>query len=144
MKKIVLWVLVLVMATGIVACDKTDADKKESVDVDYDEFDLSKQKSSENLDILTSGEWEYGGWGCAYVLIMGKDGKFSNWCACGSPAGYSDMVEYYLYDDDTKIIYLYDSEKQLIGEGEVLSISEDEVTIEKYDEVCEYKLVEEF
>ena len=61
-------------------------------------------------------------------------------CGCTTTA---NLVEYYLYDDTTGTLYLYDCDKVYVGKGEVAEIHETEVTIHKYGEICEYKLVEE-
>ena len=115
----------------------------DEIDEEFIEYNSKIQKPSANLDILVSKEWEYDFDGCNYTLRMYKDGEFSNWCGCGSPAGYSDMVEYYIYDDETKILYLYDYEKMYIGQGLVEDISKDKVTIKKYGQVCKYEAVGE-
>ena len=101
-------------------------------------YDRRNQKASANYDILTSNEWEYDFGGCAYELEMSKDGRFINYCACGSSIDYSDLIEYFIYDDDKKVIYLYDYNKEYIDTGKVIETSEDSVTIDLYDEVCEY------
>lgn len=115
---------------------------KDGIEQKYYRFDIDKQQPSKNLDILCSGRWEYDFDGCSYVLRMHDNGEFINYCACGSPAGYSDLVEYYLYDDKTGTLYLYDCDKVYVGKGEVTEIHETEVTIKKYGETCAYKLVE--
>ena len=137
MKKIIAFFLVLTIGVSLSACGQT----KEEY---YQTFDIEKQEPSANLDILTSGEWEYSFPGCSYTLRMYKDGSFVNFCGCGSPAGYGDLVEHFLYDDETKTIYLYDEEDICIGTGKVLEIDKERVVIEKYDEVCEYYLYEKY
>lgn len=104
-------------------------------------YDPSNQKPSENLDILTSGTWQYDFEGCGYTLRLYDNGEFSNYCNCGSPVGDSDLAEYYIYNDDEKKLYLYDSDGKQITEGNIESISRDTLIIKLFGETCEYKLV---
>ena len=112
--------------------------KEDGISEEFFEYDSKNQKPSDNFDILTSNRWEYDFDDCAYVLTLKDNGEFSNYCACGSPAGYGDMIEHYIYDDETKTLYFYDYEKLYIGQGLVHEISSDKVVIEKYGEVCTY------
>ena len=130
LKRTVLFLsIVIIVLSCFCACGGKD---------DFEVYKPKLQKQSDNLDIMTSSRWVYDFEGCSYVLRMSEEGEFTNYCACGSPAGYSDLIEYYIYDDETKTIYLYNSDKKLEGKGKVMEISKDKLVIEKYDEVCTY------
>ena len=88
-------------------------------------FKKSLQKASEAHEMMI-GRWEYAFDGCAYNLNIKENQEFSLWCACGSPVGNSDLVEYYIYDDEKKLFYLYGDDKKFVEtmKGELLSENE--------------------
>ena len=104
----------------------TGCDKKEKEVIDYNKYSfagINWTRDAEN-DIET--------------IRFNTDGSFIYYCSCGNSVNDSDLCEGYRYDDETKTLYLYDMDKECIGEGKVLEISKDKVIIEKYDEICTY------
>lgn len=125
-KRMVLFLLVITVLLCFCACRG------------YEVYRPRLQKPSDNLDILTANSWEYDFESCAYTLSMRENGEFSNSCACGSPVGDSDIIEHYIYDDETKKLYLYDYEDKCIDEYEFLEISKDKIVVKQNGEVCTY------
>lgn len=116
--KRILTLLIVFMLTGCSLLGNENSLSKEK-------FKKSLQKDSEALEMMI-GEWEYEFDGCAYELVIEENQEFSLWCACGSPVGNSDLVEYYIYDDEKKLFYLYGEDKKFVEtmKGEIVSENE--------------------
>lgn len=137
-KKNLAFVLVFILLLSVlfyIADKKIAAERKP--------FDPENQEPSANLDILTSGTWEYDFDGCCYVLSLYDDQTFSNYCRCGSPVGASDLVEYYIYNDKNKTIKLFDSDGKYITSGKFSFIKEDSLKLSLFGESCTYKRAED-
>ncbi len=100
-----------------------------SVNLEKAKFKKSLQEKSDTLDKMI-GHWEHDFDGCSYGLSIGEEQEFSLWCACGSPVGNSDLVEYYIYDDESKLFYLYGGDKKFVETMEVELISENELKLD--------------
>lgn len=118
MKKI----FVILMAMILIGCSAP----KELNEV---KFKKSLQVPSETLDKMV-GRWEYDFEDCAYGLRIGENQEFSLWCACGSPVGNSDLVEYFIYDEEKKIFYLYDCDRKFVETMRGALISENELRLD--------------
>ncbi len=87
-RKIILFILSLVIIFAFSSCQKNDARKT----VDYSEYpftDISWTRKAEH-DIET--------------IRFNSDGSFAYSCGCGNPVNDSDLNEGYTYDDETKTI----------------------------------------
>lgn len=121
MKKIFILLMVFVLVgCSLLGCKDSLSKAK---------FDESLQKDSEALEMMI-GEWEYDFDGCAYGLDIGENQEFSLWCACGSPVGNSDLVEYYIYDDEKKLFYLYGEDGKFVEKMKGELISENELMLD--------------
>ena len=93
MKKIVsIFMVVLLCAAVFMGCSK--GEKPEETTVDYSKYsfvNVSWTRDAEN-DVET--------------IRFGAEGRFTYYCACGSPVNDSDLCEGYTYDDATKTITL--------------------------------------
>lgn len=136
MKKI----LALIMVLTLVGCS---APGKE-VNLSKTKFKKSLQKNSEVLEMMVD-RWEYDFDGCAYELVIEKNQEFSLWCACGNPVGNSDLVEYFVYDEEEKLFYLYGPDRKFVEtmKGELISENELKLDGNVFERVIPGKIDEE-
>ena len=118
MKKLLALFMVLILA----GCSS-------SVNLEKAKFKKSLQQKSETLDKMI-GRWEHDFDGCAYGLRIEKNQEYSLWCACGSPVGNSDLVEYYIYSEEENLFYLYGEDKKFVEALKVELLSENELKLD--------------
>lgn len=93
MKKFVsIFTVVFLCAVVLMGCNKNE--KPEETTIDYSKY------SFVNISWTRDAEND------AETIRFGADGRFTYYCACGSPVNDSDLCEGYTYDDATKTITL--------------------------------------
>ena len=130
-------VLLAAFVCLLVSCSD-NGEKSDGIPEKYTELDLDNQKPSESFDLLTSCVWEYEAESCTYILGMGANGAFINYCTCGEPVGNSDLTETFIYDDETSSVYLYDNDGKCIVKGTVKKLNDTSLTLDLFGKVCEY------
>ena len=129
--------LALIMVIALMGCSSPN----NNGDLSKSKFNKSLQKDSEALESMLD-HWEYDFDGCAYELVLDENQEFSLWCACGNPVGNSDLVEYFIYDEEEKLFYLYGEDKKFVEtmKGELISENELKLDGDIFERVIPGKL----
>ena len=126
MKRILSIILVLLLLAG---CSGKTAKKSEKSDL----------IPGDPCDFLIQGEWEGEVVGCTNVIYFDEDYSFSNYCACGSPVEFADLIESYRYRASDQAILLYDGNDTLLETGKVIYVDTAYLVVELYDNIYCYE-----
>lgn len=121
---------ILLAAILLAGCSSNKSTNKEPSPKVYD---------GDPCSFLTEARWEGTDGFCTNTIRFGKDGSFSNFCACGEPVGFADVIERFRYQAEDQAILLYDDENCLAEEGKVLYVDAFYLVISLFDGVyCYY------
>lgn len=103
----------------------------------YESGRAKKKNSAKGCEKIAGIEWVSNTESCYNNLFFGENGEFNNYCDCGEPVGYADVIESYSYSDSKKTVTLL-SDGEAEGKGKILYCDEHYLIIDMFDEVITY------
>ncbi len=129
MKKLFL-LLIFIISILLVGCEKKDNQDNKNVKDTYKAPERVEEDYSKYA--FTNNSWTRSGDGDTEVLTFYPDGDYSYYCLCGNPVNDSDLCEYYVYDDESKIITLgcEDTTSSMVTSIKIISSTNEKLVLD--------------
>lgn len=90
-------------------------------------------------DFLIQCEWEGHDGYCVNTIRFNEDFSFSNFCGCGDPIGFADLIESFRYRASDQAILLYDGSDKLLETGKVIYVDTNYLVVNLFDTIYCYE-----
>ena len=96
------------------------------------------KETKPDVSFLTNADWTGSGQNCENSITFYEDYGFSNSCACGSPVGDGDIIDYFEYKADEKEIDLF-CDGEVLETAKILFADDMYLVIDIWDDTYIYE-----